>query len=73
MAKKTKPPPDDPEQYARFVKTAEQLLGEDAQEKLEEAMKQILRKKSSKLTNDNDDNKLGVEDLGLKGSQKSFD
>jgi len=40
MAKKKKP--DDPEQYKRFVKVAKEHLGENAEEKLEEALKKIL-------------------------------
>jgi len=46
--RKKKPKLDDPEQYARFVKVAEDHLGEDAEEKLEEAMKKILPKKPEK-------------------------
>jgi len=46
--RKKKPKPDDPEQYARFVKVAEEHLGEDAEEKLEEAMEKILTKKPEK-------------------------
>lgn len=46
MGKKKKPKLDDPGQYARFVKVAEEHLGEDAEEKLEEAMKKILSKKT---------------------------
>jgi|GEM_PF-2388323 len=42
--RKKKLKPDDPDQYARFVKVAKDHLGEDAEEKLEEAMKKILSK-----------------------------
>ena len=46
MAKKKKP--DDPRQYRRFVKVAKANLGENAEEKLEEALKKILTKKPTK-------------------------
>jgi hypothetical protein len=48
MGRKKKPAPDDPEQSARFMETAERLLGEDAEEKFEEAMKRILSTKREK-------------------------
>lgn|GEM_PF-879861 len=47
--------PDDPEQSARFIELAEQILGEDAEERLDEAMKRIAvaaeRKKVEKASN----------------------
>jgi len=46
MGRKKKVTPDDPEQYARFVETAERLLVDDAKEKIEETMKRILKAKS---------------------------
>jgi hypothetical protein len=45
MGRKKKPKIDNPEQYARFVETAERIQDEDADEKFEEAMKRILRAK----------------------------
>jgi hypothetical protein len=45
MEEKKKLEYDDPEQSARFIETAEQLLGDDAEEKLEEAMKRIAKAK----------------------------
>ncbi len=56
MGRKKKPKPDDPEQYARFAETAERILAEDAEERLEEAMKRIVsfkpkREKSSDSAN----------------------
>ncbi len=45
MARKKKP--DDPEQYKRFVEVAEEHLGENAEEKLEEALKKILPAKTT--------------------------
>jgi len=44
MEKNKKQEYDDPEQSARFIELGEQLLEDDAEEKLEEAMKKILSK-----------------------------
>lgn len=50
MGRKKKVIPDDPEQYARFVETAERILTNNAEERIEETMKQILsKKKETKL------------------------
>ncbi|MGO9571776.1 MAG: hypothetical protein ACLP5H_29980 [Desulfomonilaceae bacterium] len=54
MKRKKKSEPDDPEQYARFVKVAEEHLDEDAEEKLEEALKKILPAKQPKSEQDTD-------------------
>jgi hypothetical protein len=43
MEKKKNPKWDDPEQSARFIEVGERLLGDDAEEKLEEAMKRIAK------------------------------
>ncbi len=53
MGRKKKPKPDDAEQYARFVKVAEEHLGEDAEEKLDEALKKILPAKKTKEPTEN--------------------
>jgi len=42
MGRKKKPIPDDPEQYARFKETAKKIEADDAKERFEEALKQIL-------------------------------
>jgi hypothetical protein len=42
MGRKKKPIPDDPEEYARFVETAERIQDENAEERFKEAMKRIL-------------------------------
>jgi len=44
MEEKRKREYDDPEQSARFIKTAERIQAEDAEERFEEAMKRIARK-----------------------------
>ena len=44
-AKKSKPPPDDKEQSARFIETAGQVQSENAQEAFEEAINKIAKKK----------------------------
>lgn len=56
MGRKKKPKPEDPEQYARFAEIAERILADDAEERIEEAMKRIVsfkpkREKSSDLAN----------------------
>jgi len=43
MKEKKKLEYDDPEQSARFIELGEQLLEDDAEEKLDEAMKRIAR------------------------------
>lgn len=48
MGRKKKPVPDDPEQSARFKEVAERILDDDAEEKLEEAIRNILSKKKDK-------------------------
>lgn len=45
MGRKKKLKWDDPEQSARFIEVGERLLGDDAEEKLEEAMKKIAKAK----------------------------
>jgi hypothetical protein len=45
MGRKKKPPPDDPEQSARFKEVAERILDDSAEEKFEEAMKLIVSTK----------------------------
>lgn len=44
-AKKSKPPPDDKEQSARFIETAGQVQTDNAQEAFEEALGKIVKKK----------------------------
>jgi hypothetical protein len=56
MGRKKKVTPDDPEQYARFVKLAEEMQTDDAEERFEEAMKRVVafkpkRKKPSEPAN----------------------
>ena len=46
-AKKSKPIPDDKEQFARFIETAGQIQSDDAQEAFEEAINKIAKKKRS--------------------------
>ncbi len=53
MGRKKKPKLDNPEQYDRFVESAERIQAEDANEKFEEAMKRILSVKLTK-TNKNE-------------------
>jgi hypothetical protein len=45
MGRKKKPEPEDKEQYARFIETAERIAEEGADERFEDAMKRILCKK----------------------------
>lgn len=45
MSKKDQQKPDDPEEYARFVKVAEEIQGKDAAELFEDAIKKVLKKK----------------------------
>jgi hypothetical protein len=45
MEKKKELEWDDPEQSAKFIEVGERLLGNDAEEKLEEAMKRIAKAK----------------------------
>lgn len=42
MGRKKKVEPDDKEQYARFVETAERMQSDDATEKFKETLKRIL-------------------------------
>jgi len=48
MGRKKKVEPEDPEQSARFIETAELIQAEDAEERFEEAMKRILLVKREK-------------------------
>ncbi len=48
MGRKKKPKPEDPEQYAAFVKIAEQIQAEDADERFEDAMKRIVHAQPTK-------------------------
>jgi hypothetical protein len=45
MSKENQQKPDDPEEYARFVKLAEEIQDEDAEAKFENALGKILKKK----------------------------
>ena len=45
MGRKKKPIPDDPEQYARFVETAERIQAQGTREWFKEAVKRILKAK----------------------------
>ena len=54
MGKKKQVDPDDPEQYARFVKVAEEHLEEDAEERFEEAIRKILPPKGPEPDQDSD-------------------
>ena len=51
-AKKSKPIPDDKEQFARFIETAGQIQSDDAQEAFEEAINKIAKKKRSSKASD---------------------
>jgi hypothetical protein len=44
--KKSKPKPDDKEQSARFIETAERIECEDAKEAFDEAMTKIAQKRN---------------------------
>ena len=46
MGRRKRPEPEDKEQYARFVETAERIAEEGADERFEEAMRKILAKTS---------------------------
>lgn len=43
--KKSKPNPDDKEQYARFIEAAKRIENPDAKEAFEKALQNIIRKK----------------------------
>jgi hypothetical protein len=43
--KKSKPKPDDKEQFARFIETAKQIDNPDAKEAFEEAINKIAKKR----------------------------
>ncbi len=45
MSKGNQQKPDDPEEYARFVKLAEEIQDEAAEEKFENAVSKILKKR----------------------------
>jgi len=49
-AKKSKPKPDDKEQFARFVETASKLENPDANKIFEEAINKIAKKKRAPKT-----------------------
>jgi hypothetical protein len=51
-ARKKKVEPDDPEQSARFIETAERIQAEEAEEKFEEAMKRISLEKKKDTKKD---------------------
>jgi hypothetical protein len=44
-AKKSKPKPDDEEQFARFIEVAKQIENPDAKEAFEDAVNKIVKKK----------------------------
>lgn len=44
MSKEDQQKPDDPEEYARFVKVAEEIQDEDAENLFENAIKKVLTK-----------------------------
>lgn len=48
-AKRSKPIPDDKEQFARFVEVAGQIQSDNAQEAFEEAVNKIVKKKKSSM------------------------
>jgi len=50
-AKKSKPMPDDKEQFARFIEAAERVDNPDAKEAFEEALAKIVKKKQISKTN----------------------
>jgi hypothetical protein len=54
MGRKKKPEPDDPERSARFIKMAEEIQTEDAEERFDEALKQILSVRREKCSNSED-------------------
>lgn len=45
MGRKKKSEPDDPEEFARFVKLAEEIKADDADERFEEAFSKIIKAK----------------------------
>ncbi|MGO9619815.1 MAG: hypothetical protein ACLPT6_00225 [Desulfobaccales bacterium] len=44
-AKKSKPEPDDKEQYARFIEAAKRIDNPDAKKAFEEALSKIIKKR----------------------------
>jgi hypothetical protein len=50
MGRKKKPIPDDPEQYARFVETAERIQVQGTKEWFKETVKRLLKAKPPKTT-----------------------
>ena len=52
MGRKKKPIPDDPEQYARFVETAERIQTQGTKEWFKEIVKRILLDKRRDVTKD---------------------
>jgi hypothetical protein len=55
MGRKKKLKPDDPEQSARFIETAKEIQAEDAEERFEKAMKQIVISRLKKPPQDAND------------------
>lgn len=49
-AKKSKPIPDDKEQFARFIEAAKGIKNPDAKEAFEEALSKIVKKKRKPIT-----------------------
>lgn len=47
--RKSKPKPDDKEQSARFIETAEQIQSENSQEAFEVAISKIIKKKQNTI------------------------
>jgi hypothetical protein len=45
MSRKAPQKPDDPEEYARFVKIAEEIQDENAEELFEDAVKKVVKKR----------------------------
>ncbi len=48
MTKKSKPEPDDKEQYARFIEAAKQVNNPDAKKDFEDAFSKVIKKKREK-------------------------
>lgn len=50
-AKKSKPTPDDKEQFARFIETAGQVQSDNPKKAFEDALSKIVKKKRTSVTN----------------------
>lgn len=48
--RKSKPPPDDKEQFARFIEVTKRIDNPDAKEAFEEALAKIVKKKRTSKT-----------------------